>query len=168
MIKRIIDFFRNREKMAFLAGTLFYAGYFPVAPGTVGSLASLPIIVIVCYYFGTLGLFLLVLVSFIVSLVCVNEILLHTEHDPSYVVIDEFVGQSVTFLTISGFLKGNFRYWWLYIAGFLLFRLFDVTKPFPVSYADKKMNNASGVVLDDVFAGIYAGICLYVLLLLLK
>ncbi|MFA7074308.1 MAG: phosphatidylglycerophosphatase A [Endomicrobiaceae bacterium] len=168
MIKRIINFFRNKEKTAFLAGTLFYAGYFPVAPGTVGSLVSLPVIFIVCYYFGTLGLLLLVLISFIVSLICVKEILLHTEHDPSYVVIDEFVGQSVTFLAISGVLKNNFNYWWLYIAGFLLFRLFDVTKPFPVNYADKKMNNASGVVLDDVFAGIYAGICLYLLFLLLK
>ncbi|MEA5001005.1 MAG: phosphatidylglycerophosphatase A [Endomicrobiaceae bacterium] len=168
MIKKIIDFLKNREKTAILAGTLFYAGYFPVAPGTFGSLISLPVIFIVCYFFGTLGLLTIIILSFIVSIISVKEILLHTEHDPSFVVIDEFVGQSVTFLTVAELLKRNADYWWVYIIGFLLFRLFDVTKPFPVSYADKKINNALGVVLDDILAGAYASVCLYVVVLLLK
>ncbi|MDD2523883.1 MAG: phosphatidylglycerophosphatase A [Endomicrobiia bacterium] len=167
MIKHIIYFLKNKKKVSFLLGTLCYVGYFPVAPGTIGSLVSLPIIFGVCYYFGTFGLIILIFLSFILAMVSTKEILLYTTHDPSFIVIDEFVGQSVTFLFVSNLLKNNMNVWWLYIVGFFLFRLFDVRKPFPVNYADKKMNNAFGVVLDDVFAGLYAAIGTYIVVLFL-
>ena len=167
MIKHIFDFLKNKKKISFLLGTLCYAGYFPVAPGTVGSLVSLPIIFMVCYYFGIFGLIILILLSFMTAMISIKEILLYTKHDPSFIVIDEFVGQSVAFLFVSNLLKNNISFWWLYIVGFLLFRLFDVRKPFPVNYADKKMNNAFGVVLDDVFAGLYAAIGTYIVVLFL-
>jgi phosphatidylglycerophosphatase A len=85
---------------------------------------------------------------------------MYTKHDPSFVVIDEFIGQAVTFLLIADKLK-QFNGIIIYIIGFILFRIFDIIKPFPVSYADKKINNAFGVILDDVFAGLYAAIILY-------
>jgi len=155
------------KKLAFFISTLFYAGYFPKAPGTFGSLVSIPIIFIVCYYFGLVGLAVTIVISFFVALVAVKKVLLYTEHDPSFVVIDEFIGQAVTFLLIADNLK-HFNGIIFYVIGFVLFRLFDVTKPFPVSYADKKINNAFGVILDDIFAGIYAAIILYLIKYFIK
>ena len=155
------------KKISFLISTVFYIGYFPKAPGTVGSLVSLPIIFLVCNKFGLKGLILTIIISFIVSLFCIKEVLKYTKHDPSFVVIDEFVGQSVTFLFIAETLKSNTNII-PYIIGFILFRIFDITKPFPVSYADKKMENALGVILDDVFAGLYGTVILYVIMILLK
>ncbi len=150
------------KKLAFFISTLGYCGYFPKAPGTFGSLVSVPIIFIICYYFGFIGLFLTIFISFFIALIAVKKVLLYTEHDPSFVVIDEFIGQAVTFLLIADKLK-HFNGIIFYIVGFVLFRVFDITKPFPVSYADKKINNAFGVILDDLFAGIYAAIILYLI-----
>ena len=155
------------KKLAFFISTLFYAGYFPKAPGTFGSLVSIPIIFIVCYYFGFIGLFLTIGISFFIALIAVKKVLMYTDHDPSFVVIDEFIGQAVTFLLIADKLKA-FNGIIFYIIGFVLFRIFDVTQPFPVSYADKKINNAFGVILDDIFAGIYAAIILYLIKYFLK
>ncbi|MBR3628192.1 MAG: phosphatidylglycerophosphatase A [Elusimicrobia bacterium] len=148
------------KKLAFFISTLFYCGYFPKAPGTFGSLVSIPVIFIVCYYFGFIGLFLTIIISFFIALMAVKKVLMYTKHDPSFVVIDEFIVQAVTFLLIADKLK-YFNGIIFYIIGFILFRIFDVTKPFPVSYADKKINNAFGVILDDIFAGIYAAIILW-------
>jgi phosphatidylglycerophosphatase A len=150
------------KKIAFFISTLGYCGYFPKAPGTFGSLVSIPIIFIICYYFGFIGLFLTIIISFSVALLAVKKVLMYTKHDPSFVVIDEFIGQAVTFLLIANKLK-YFNGIIFYILGFILFRIFDITKPFPVSYADKKINNAFGVILDDIFAGLYAAIILYLL-----
>ncbi len=148
------------KKIAFFLSTLFYCGYFPKAPGTFGSFVSVPIIFFICYYFGFFGLSLTIIISFFVALLAVKKVLLYTTHDPSFVVIDEFIGQSVTFLLIAESLK-NAKSIVPYIIGFVLFRIFDITKPFPVSYADKKIKNAFGVILDDIFAGMYAAIILY-------
>lgn len=150
-----------KKNIAFFLSTLFYSGYFPKAPGTFGSFISLPIIFIVCYNFGLFGLILTILISFIIALFAVKKVLSYTEHDPSFVVIDEFIGQAVTFLFVADILKNKYNVV-MYVIGFILFRVFDVWKPFPVSYADKKIKNALGVILDDVFAGIYAAIILFV------
>ena len=155
------------KKFSFFISTLCCFGYFPKAPGTVGSLVSLPIIFFVCNKFGLNGLILTIIISFIISWFCIKEVLKYTKHDPSFVVIDEFVGQSVTFLLIADTLKNNTNMV-PYIIGFILFRIFDITKPFPASYADKKMKNALGVILDDVFAGLYGMIILYIIMILLK
>lgn len=155
------------KKIAFFISTLCYCGYFPKAPGTIGSLVSIPIIFLICYYFGFFGLLLTISISFVVAVIAVRKVLMYTKHDPSFVVIDEFVGQSVTFVLIADTLKNNMNII-PYIIGFILFRIFDITKPFPVSYADKKMENALGVVLDDVFAGFYGTIILYSIMILLK
>ncbi|MCR4662516.1 MAG: phosphatidylglycerophosphatase A [Endomicrobiaceae bacterium] len=148
------------KKLAFFISTLCYCGYFPKAPGTIGSLVSLPIIFIICYHFGFVGLAVTIFISFFVALISIKKVLMYTEHDPSFVVIDEFIGQAVTFLLVADKLQ-NFNGIILYVIGFVLFRIFDVTKPFPVSYADKKINNAFGVILDDIFAGFYAALILF-------
>ena len=155
------------KKIAFLLSTLFYVGYFPKAPGTIASLISLPIIFCICYKFGFIGLLIAIIISFIVAMISVKKVLKYTEHDPSFIVIDEFIGQSVTFLLISNTLVSN-TIFIQYIMGFILFRIFDVVKPYPVNYADKKIQNAFGVILDDIFAGIYATIMLYFISFLFK
>ena len=155
------------KKIAFLISTLFYAGYFPKAPGTFGSLVSLPIIFVICYNFGFEGLLLAIAVALLISFFAIKKVLSYPEHDPSFVVIDEFIGQSVTFLLIAIMLEYNTNIV-PYIIGFVLFRLFDITKPFPVSYADKKIKNALGVILDDIFAGFYATIILYFITIFMK
>ncbi len=153
------------KKFSYLISTLFGAGYFPKAPGTFGSFVSLPIIFAVCYYFGFVGLLLTIIVVCVFSLPAVKKVLTYTEHDPSFIVVDEFIGQSVTFLFVANLLKNNIslKVFVVYIVGFALFRIFDVTKPYPVSYADKKITNAFGVILDDIFAGIYAAVILKII-----
>jgi phosphatidylglycerophosphatase A len=150
-----------KKKIAFMLSTLFYAGSFPKAPGTFGSFVSLFLIAPITYYFGFTGLMVLILISFILAMFSVTETLKYTKHDPSFIVIDELIGQAVTFIFVSNFLANNNNLS-VYLFGFIFFRLFDVLKPFPVSYADKKIRNAFGVIFDDVLAGVYASICLLV------
>jgi phosphatidylglycerophosphatase A len=86
------------------------------------------------------------------------------DDDPSRVVIDETVGQLLTFTLVCYFFPqslNGIESWWLYLLGFALFRFFDILKMGPVKYADSKIKNAYGVMLDDVFAGIFASIVLY-------
>ena len=141
----------------------FGAGYFPFASGTAGSFATLPFAFLVAFFFGTMGIFVLTLVTFIIGIIASKEVLKYTEHDPSIIVIDEVVGQLITFLFVANLLYANLDAWWVYIIGFFLFRLFDILKPEPAKWADTKLLNAWGVMLDDVFAGIYAGIFLYLI-----
>ena len=150
-----------KKKTALILSTLFFAGYFPKAPGTFGSFISLFLIALIVFYFGCIGLISLIIISFLLAMFAVTETLKYTKHDPSFIVVDELIGQAVTFVFVSNFLKGNNNLI-IYLFGFIFFRLFDVLKPFPVSYADKKIRNAFGVILDDILAGIYASICLIV------
>ncbi len=78
------------------------------------------------------------------------------QKDPGLIVIDEVVGLMVALFT--------FPMTWKYaLAGFLLFRLFDITKPFPGRYIDRRVSSGFGVMADDVAAGLYANLCLQVL-----
>jgi phosphatidylglycerophosphatase A len=77
-----------------------------------------------------------------------------TSSDPKEIVIDEFIGQSIPLI-----ICGNNIF--LIILSFLLFRLFDITKPWPASYFDLKIKNSIGVIMDDVIAGIYALLIVY-------
>ena len=77
-----------------------------------------------------------------------------TSADPKEIVIDEFIGQSIPLL----FCENNI---FLIILSFLLFRLFDITKPWPASYFDLKIKNSIGVIMDDIVAGIYTLLIVY-------
>lgn len=128
----------------------FGAGLSPLAPGTVGSaVALLPWFwlrdLAPTAYFGV------VLAVFALG-VWLSQLLvtrLRVE-DPGWIVIDEFVGQ---WLALAFAPPG----WFWLIAGFLLFRLFDVWKPWPVSWADRRVGGGLGVMLDDALAGALAG-----------
>ncbi|MDP3017006.1 MAG: phosphatidylglycerophosphatase A [Deltaproteobacteria bacterium] len=135
--------------------TGFGAGYSPIAPGTLGTLVAIPI-----YYFLSeipFPLYEITLTGFFFLAVWVSE---KTEavlgkKDDSRIVIDEMMGFFITMLWVT---KTPF----FILVGFILFRFFDIFKPFPIRRFEK-VRGGFGVVLDDVMAGIYANIILHVL-----
>ncbi len=150
-----------KQQISFLFATFFNSGRAPKAPGTFGSLATVPLAFVLAYFFGFWGIISGVIVSFFIGTAAVKEVLKSTPHDPSFVVIDEVAGQLLTFAGVASYLQNNSSSLLFYIIGFILFRIFDIFKPFPVSWADKKILNHWGVMLDDIIAGLYAGLILW-------
>lgn len=145
----------------------FGVGYCPIASGTAGSLETLPFAFLVAYFYGFCGIMAATAVSFVIGVIASKEVLKYTKHDPSLIIIDEVAGQLLSFALVANALIGNLHAWWTYIIGFGLFRLFDITKPQPAKFFDAKVLNAWGVMLDDIAAGIYAAIVLYIIQLYL-
>ena len=154
-----------RKKLSYIWATMLGVGYFPFASGTAGSLATIPFAFLLAYYWGFYGIIAGTIIVFFTGTLASKEVLKYTKHDPSIIVIDETAGQLLSFAFVANYLQSNSysHIIWIYVLGFGLFRLFDITKPQPARWADKKVLNAWGVMLDDIFAGIYAAICLYAL-----
>lgn len=138
----------------------FGIGLSPIAPGTMGSLAAL-----LPWWFylqhATLPVQLAVIgVVFVVGIFTANWVIEKTGvQDPSVVVLDEFIGQWIALLLApAGWL-------WM-VLGFGLFRLFDIWKPWPVRWADRKLHGGFGAMFDDVLAGIYACAAVYLIVAL--
>lgn len=146
-----------KKKISFLWASWFKVGYCPVASGTAGSLAALPVCWLAIWLMGTVGVLLMAAVLFYVGLQASKEVLKYTKHDPALIVIDEVVGQLLTFTLVAN----SMPKWWVFLVGFVLFRVFDIIKVWPANYYDKKVYNAYGVMMDDVVAGLYAAIILY-------
>lgn len=152
-----------KHELAKLTATVFYIGYLKPAPGTWGSLAALPLAWLL-YSIGGVWLFLLAIpMGYIKGYIATKWMTEGTpDHDPSEIVIDEVVGQWIALAPViigAAHLGVNVLALWPgWIAAFVLFRLFDIVKPGPVGWADRKQN-ATGVMLDDVIAGLLAGIC---------
>lgn len=130
----------------------FGCGLSPVAPGTVGSLGALPLGALIHLGFGAEMLAMSSFALFFIGWgISVSHFRGVEPEDPQWVVIDEVAGQwvalSVVPFTVVGFL-----------VAFLLFRLFDILKPWPVSWADRKVGGGLGIMLDDFLAGLYAAI----------
>lgn len=134
----------------------FGSGAAPFAPGTFGTLAAIPFYLLLCHL--PLTLYIAFLVAFIAftSWLC-DRISRETKtSDHPGMCIDEFVGFFVTMTAVpSGFI-------WI-LLGFALFRLFDICKPWPISYVDEHIKGGFGMIFDDVLAGIYACICLHII-----
>jgi phosphatidylglycerophosphatase A len=134
--------------------TWFGAGWLPKAPGSWGSLAALPFAWAIEEAGGPGLLALAALALFALGCWGSGIALRATQtRDPGWIVIDEVVGQWLTLLAAPASLLG-------YAVGFLLFRLFDIWKPWPVSLADRKLEGGFGVMADDVLAAIYAALVL--------
>ena len=147
-------------RLAVFLATVAYCGYFPIAPGTVGSAAGLVVYLLVWWTRSPLVEAGLIAVIFAVGTWAAT----HAERyfgtiDPGAVVIDEVVGMLVTLAFIPVGWSGA-------LAGFLLFRVFDVIKPFPANRLEK-LHGGFGIMADDFAAGVYANICLRVLIWLL-
>ena len=149
------------NKINFFFVTLFGIGKIKKIPG---SIASLFTTLFLFYLFHVLKvspnvvLFLIVVVFFI-SLYAINIYIKNLSHkDPKEVVIDEFIGQSIPICLYElahNLPKETDQILKFYFIMFVLFRIFDITKPFPVSYYDKNFKNSFGVIMDDVCAGLY-------------
>lgn len=140
-----------------LLATWFGSGYLPRLPGTWGSLAALPVAWPIHHYWGSIGLAAAALVVFAAGIWAANVYMLRSDgaHDPGPIVVDEVAGQWLTLLAAGG------PDLLLYAAGFMLFRIFDILKPWPCSLVDRKVVGGFGVMLDDVLAAVYAGAALY-------
>ena len=152
-----------KKRIYLLIATFLGSGFSKIAPGTMGSLTTIPLAFILAYFYGLIGIILGVITSFAIGVFVIKEILKNTPHDPGFIVIDETSGQLLTFAAVANFLQYNQHAWLVYITGFILFRIFDITKPQPVRWADRKILNAWGVMLDDIIAGCYAMLILYIL-----
>lgn len=153
--------------MSHLIATFLYVGHLKPAPGTWGSLAALPAAFLVAQWAGFFGLlFATVIVCVVGYWATLEETRGKADHDPSEIVIDEVAGQWIALLPVvyganmmQADLLSLYPGW---IAAFALFRLFDITKPSLVGWADRR-NDAMGVMLDDVIAGVFAGVGVIVL-----
>jgi len=134
------------------------SGYSPVVPGTAGSLAAL----VPCGLLSLLPLPVsaMLLIAFIVLSIWAAELAegIVGQKDPGCIVIDEFAGMMITLLGI------HFT-WQSALAGFFIFRVMDILKPFPIRYLERTIPGGAGIVVDDVAAGVAAHLLLRLLLL---
>lgn len=154
------------KKIALIFATFFGAGMSPKAPGTAGSFATLFLACPMAYFFGRNGILSAAVIAFFVGVWATHILIKDSEEkDPSKVVIDETAGQLITFFPVTAYLyqQLNMKAILIYLVGFALFRFFDILKFGPVKWADSKLKNAWGVMLDDVFAGIFASVILLVI-----
>ena len=141
--------------------TMLGLGRLPKIPGTFGSLATVLILYVLFHKFNlSSNLILIVLISiFIYSFLAVASHIKDNENkDPKEVIIDEFIGQSIPIYLYEishGTEKSPNEALIFYGVCFVLFRFFDIAKPFPVNFFDKNFKNSFGVIMDDVIAGIY-------------
>ena len=148
---------------------MFGIGYSKYAPGTVASfITSLIFIFFFNFKINILYLILAICFIFIYSVFAIDiSSKYFDEVDSKEIVIDELIGQSIPILTIYNFLeKNNINdFILLTIIAFVLFRLFDIVKPYPIYKIDKEIKNGFGVMLDDVVAGVFSAIFLLIIIL---
>ena len=160
------------NKINFLFVTLFGVGKIKKIPG---SIASLLTTIFLFFLFHVLNfspqiILISVIVIFFISLYSVNIFIKDLDNkDPKEVVIDEFIGQSIPICLYEIAHEGakeTDQVLTFYLIMFVLFRIFDIVKPYPVSYYDKNFKNSFGVIMDDVVAGLYvvAVLVLYMVL----
>jgi phosphatidylglycerophosphatase A len=142
-----------REQAVIFLATGFFIGTVPFAPGTFGSIVGLPIVFLLSRLNLLLSIsFILLFIFFAVGIASAAEKILN-QQDPAKIVIDEMAGLMVTFTGLHFNLTTA-------IAGFIIFRAFDILKPFPIRALERKLAGGTGVVFDDVLAGIYANLIL--------
>lgn len=145
--------------IAEVIATSFYAGYVPKAPGTAGAAAGV-LLVFLLHHFAhftplhLLGFIVLSLVPAVWATNCLIDAM--QTKDPQCVVVDEVLGQMLAFLTAKLDQPAS------YLLAFVLFRIFDIWKPFPVNLLEK-LPRGMGVIADDLMAGLYAALVIYLL-----
>jgi phosphatidylglycerophosphatase A len=132
----------------------FYTGRFPKAPGTAGSLATIPLILLLDYLnFNVFGLIALIVILYLAAVYVTQKVqTTYHLHDPQWIVIDEVLGMLVTWAFV---MKVDFLSLFLV---FSLFRFFDIVKIWPASYFDR-LHHGLGTITDDVVSGLFAGTC---------
>ena len=146
--------------------SLFGLGFIPFASGTIGSLAGIALWLALREIIPPRTMILVIVLIFLLSW-AITEVYLRkktTEHDPSEVIIDEVIGQWVSliplvYLDSIEYPMINNQFYIFLLTSFLLFRFFDIFKPWPISIIDRQKNSFS-VLFDDVLAGLFSSICI--------
>ena len=147
-------------------------GYAPFAPGTVMSVVALAPALVMATHHGDFALFAAAVIAFIVGIyACDGHLRATGREDPSECVIDELAGQwlacAFALPTFGGLVPAPQEGLYFFLAAFVLFRLFDIWKPWPVGWADRSIKGGLGVMADDMLAGLMAGLCVLLLRMVL-
>jgi phosphatidylglycerophosphatase A len=145
------------DKFIRILATGFGSGLAPLAPGTAGTVVGIPLYLVFSSFSWPLHFLSIVALSFLAIFVSQEAERIFGEKDPSRVVIDEIVGFQFTMFLVAPTVVHI-------LAGFLIFRIFDIVKPFPIRLSETKLPGGYGVVGDDIIAGIYGNIILQVLI----
>ena len=148
------------SKISQIISTLFFIGYVKWAPGTIGSLFSLIIIIFLHNIVNKNEFIIIFICILLMATICIKIYSKSVnKHDAKEIVIDEFLG--IYFIIIFSYDFEIFNNEFIKILLILLFfRIFDIIKPFPANWIDKKMKNSYGIIVDDIIAGIYTIIIL--------
>lgn len=147
-----------------VVASVFGIGYFDFAPGTIMSAVAVPLAILIALkgggFMGLIGAFLIVFV--IGVLACADHVRETRRDDPSECVIDELAGQwlacAFCVFTLGGRMPVDHISVPAFALAFVLFRLFDIWKPWPVGWADREIKGGLGVMTDDAIAGLMAGV----------
>ncbi len=149
-------------KAATLIATGFGVGRLPLAPGTWGSLAALPLAWVIAWLFDGRGLLIAATLLFLIGWwAAALASRASGIEDDGAIVVDEIVGQWLTLVVAPTTIAA-------YLVGFVLFRIFDIAKPWPVQWVDEHVGGGLGVMTDDIVAGVYAAITLLLILWILS
>ncbi|MFH1673266.1 MAG: phosphatidylglycerophosphatase A [Pseudomonadota bacterium] len=149
-----------KQKIIVLLATGCYVGYIPFAPGTFGSLIGIPLVWCLSKLAPSLSVFVILLFIPFSFWIAGEAEKIFNKKDSGCIVIDEIAGMLVTFFLIPWSAQNI-------LIGFVLFRIFDIAKPFPIGLIDRKLKGGPGVVMDDIMAGVYANAVLRLVLLFL-
>jgi len=139
------------RRLYYILATIGYAGYFPVAPGTVGSFIAALFVYLVKP--SDLLLLVLALLCLVVGGISADSVERELGRDSGHIIIDEFCGYLISVLLLKRTVA-------VVIIAFFVFRAFDIIKPPPVRTVERRIGGGAGVMLDDVVAGIYTNICM--------
>ena len=160
------------KNLNYLIVTCFGIGSFRFAPGTIMSLITTIFLYSLFHIINlpNITILIILLIVFIYSFYAVSEYINYNKNkDPKEVVVDEFIGQSIPIYLYEiahGSAKNTNEAVLFYLYIFILFRYFDIKKPFPVSFFDKKFKNSFGVIMDDVVAGLYVVLTLIIFMVI--
>lgn len=142
-----------KNRLITVLTSFFYLGYSPFAPGSCGTIGALPLYYIMSQFLTDIQyLFSVIILSVFCIFLSFKTIKIYKNNDPKEVVLDEVVG----YLVAMAFIKPTAVN---IIIGFVLFRLFDIVKPFPINRLEK-LKGGYGIVMDDIAAGIYTNLIL--------
>ena len=160
------------KTLNYLIVTCFGIGSIRFAPGSITSLITTVFLYSLFHIINLSNnaILIILLIVFIYSFYAVSEYIKFNENkDPKEVVIDEFIGQSIPIYLYEishGTVKDTQEAVLFYLYIFILFRFFDIKKPFPINFFDKKFKNSFGVIIDDVIAGLYVVLTLIIFMVI--
>tara|TARA_R110002012_G_scaffold50299_1_gene130182 strand:- start:1155 stop:1643 length:489 start_codon:yes stop_codon:yes gene_type:complete len=136
----------------------FGSGLAPKAPGTFGTIAAVPLVCLLAYSTTLTGYLLVTLIASVIGIwLCGKTAKDMMVHDDSSIVWDEIAGLLITMIAVP-------LSWQTLLLGFVLFRIFDILKPWPISYLDARVHGGFGIMIDDILAGFFALILMHITL----